>query len=193
MATKNIYWASAVALCISSPAWATGTSANTPLGNAATPAAGAQHMAARPHANQFGASGVCKSGSRTVSYDWNAASGALKLDVVFADCQLANGATVNGTDATDGTLTASGSSGYKIDLSDTVDTTVTDKFGNSHTRNCTITRTGTLDTSTKVFSGTVTRNNCTLSGDFREGLGLIEMLANQPTNDEQTDVPNAGS
>lgn len=141
----------------------------------------------RVHDNQVNTSEVCKSGSRVFEFDYDPVTGTLIDDVTFDNCTLANGTTVSGSTSTDGTLLETAPFTYSINLTDTVDTTTTDRFGNVHTRKCTIVRDGTLDTQGFVFTGTITRTDCSTSGSFREPGSLLQHLLKKLTRGEEDD------
>jgi hypothetical protein len=92
-------------------------------------------------------------------------------------------ATHNGTVAVKGTFKMDTSAMVTVNLVDQIDTKVTfDASANTMTRVCTITRVGTLDARKDHFTGTVTHNNCTMTGDYHENFGLIEHLLRNLTD-----------
>lgn len=128
---------------------------------------------------------VCKSGSRVVSYDYDAKTGALSSNITFDKCVLSNGASITGISSIEGTLLTTGKTGYTIDLTDQIDTSITSKSGLTRTRKCTIVTKGTLDVKTQAFSGSIQRNSCELSGDFRAHADFIEHLLKRSTESEE--------
>lgn len=145
------------------------------------------------HSNNMTASSVCKSGSRTVSYDYDAKTGILSASATFDKCLLADGTSISGASSIEGTLLTTGKTGYNVDITDQIDTTITGKTGLVYTRKCTLVRKGTLDTKTQVFSGSIQRNNCGLSGDFRETRDFVEHLLKHNTYSEEGENDNTTS
>lgn len=182
---KKIVLISALSVAFSSLACAESDSAKP------TPTTPAPQAVKKPHDNNMAASAVCKSGSRVVSYDYDAKTGLLSASTTFDKCVLPNGTSITGSTSIDGTLLATGKTAYSIDLTDQVDTTFTGKSGLTYTRKCTIVKKGTLDTKTHVFSGSIQRDNCGLSGDFRENRDFIEHLLKHDTNSEEDDTDNS--
>ena len=97
-------------------------------------------------------------------------------------------AFMHGVPTHDGTITVKGtffnSKGLvTVNLVDQINTNVTfDATAKSMTRVCTIARVGTLDANKDVFDGTVTHNNCTMTGSYHESFGLIEHLLRHATD-----------
>jgi hypothetical protein len=70
-----------------------------------------------------------------------------------------------------------------VNLVDQINTKVTfNAAAKTMTRVCTIARVGTLDATKDVFDGTVTHNNCTMTGSYHESFGLIEHLLRHTTD-----------
>ena len=182
---KKIVLISAISVAFSSLACA-GSDSSKPM-----PTTPAPQAVKKPHENNMAASAVCKSGSRVVSYDYDATTGLLSASTTFDKCVLPNGTSITGSTSIDGTLLATGKTAYTIDLTDQVDTTFTGKSGLVYTRKCTIVKKGTLDTKTRVFSGSIQRDSCGLSGDFRENRDFIEHLLKNDTNSEEDDTDNS--
>lgn len=92
-------------------------------------------------------------------------------------------ASHDGTVSVKGTFLADTSGVVTVNLVDKIDTKVTfDAAANTMTRVCTITRVGKLDATKGLFHGTVTHNDCTMTGDYREGFGLVEHLLRHLTD-----------
>lgn len=199
---KKIVLISALSVALSSLAYAgdgsTGTTKPTqtkPTQTKPTPGT-TPPTTQQPHSNSMPAPAACKSGSRVFSYDYDSKTGIISASTTFDKCLLPNGTSITGASSTNGTLLATGETGYTIDLTDQIDTTITDKSGLTYTRKCTVVKKGTLDTKTQVFSGSIQRNNCGLSGDFHEPRDFIEHLLKHPTNSEEgnnTDTSTGGA
>lgn len=182
---KKIVLISAVSVAFSTLAYADASTTPT------APTTTKPTVTVKPHGNSMDATAACKkgSGTRVVSYDYDAKTGVISANTTFDKCMLPNGTTISGIASIDGTLQATGETGYTIDLTDQVDTTIVNgKAGLTHTRKCTIATKGTLDTKTQVFSGSIQRNNCELSGDFRAHRGFLEHLLKRVTSSEEDDT-----
>lgn len=146
-----------------------------------------------------------RGGTRVVSGTFDAETGAVDLKVTLTDCAGRPGdkphatgllgqppirkpfeagqATHNGTVTVKGTFLLDTTGTVTVDLLDQIDTSVTfDASANTMTRVCTITRVGTLDAHKHLFKGTVTHNNCTMTGNYHENFGLIEHLLRNLTD-----------
>lgn len=209
---KKILLISAVSVAFSSMAWAvdstgtttptttsptTTTTTTTPTATTPTTTAptstkpttpSSSLVVEKPHGNNITAPVACKSGSRTVGYDYDSKTGALSANVTFDKCLLANGVSITGVSSVEGTLLAAGDLSYTIDLTDQVDTTITGKTGLPHTRKCTIVTKGTLDAKKQAFSGSIQRNNCELNGYFRANRDFLENLLKRNTSTEEPDT-----
>lgn len=143
-------------------------------------------------------------GTRVVSGSFDPATGAVDLKVTMTDCAGRPGdrssaispmgnpmrkpfeagyATHNGTVTVNGTFLLGDTGTVAVDLVDQIDTTITfDSSANTMTRVCTISRVGSLDARKDLFKGTVTHNNCTMTGDYHENFGLVEHLLRNLTD-----------
>jgi len=128
--------------------------------------------------------GTCPGGgTRTVVGGFDTKSGEVDVTVTMKDCVDEHGNTHNGTATMQGTLAlttakavANPTSTYDMNETKTVSSTVLFKAGGQVSRNCTVTRVGTYDDKTGTFNGTVSRNNCTLKGDYKFHPGLVDNL-----------------
>lgn len=92
-------------------------------------------------------------------------------------------ATHDGTVTVKGTFLLNTSGLITVNLVDQINTKVTfDASANTMTRVCTITRVGNLEAKHDLFHGTVTHNNCTMTGDYHESFGLVEHLLRNVTD-----------
>ncbi|MBV8465286.1 MAG: hypothetical protein JO218_05010 [Burkholderiales bacterium] len=129
-------------------------------------------------------------GARVIAGTWDTTTGALNVTVTMTNCEGPGDLTVTGTDVITGTLVQGTTAGaYTINTTETINTKATeDDNSNTLTRTCTITRNGTFDHDT--FTGTTTRNNCTLNGTYRENgqdireVHLLENLLKRALNTE---------
>lgn len=128
--------------------------------------------------------GACPGGgTRTVVGGYDAKVGTVDVVVTLTNCIDHQGNTHNGTASMQGTLTlttsttvANPSTTFDMNETKAINTTVTFKSGGKVARNCTVKREGSYDDRTGTFSGTVTRNNCTLTGDYKFRPGLVDNL-----------------
>lgn len=115
-------------------------------------------------------------GTRAESGTWDSSSGATNLTVTLTACNIDDHTVHDGTVNITGTFSYTDSTKTSVsqNLTFTVNTKITGD--NTYTRSCTLTRVGTFSSTTKTFSGTITRNNCTISGDFTERGGSYNGL-----------------
>jgi hypothetical protein len=128
----------------------------------------------------------CKGGgTRVVTGTWDTSTGALNVSVAVNSCIGPEGATHNGTDTISGTLQAGSTAGdYSENLTEVIATNVSFSDGGSLTRNCTITRNGSYTGKTDTFTGTTSRNNCTVSGSYHDHLHVLDDLLKRAVSAE---------
>lgn len=125
-------------------------------------------------------------GTRVVTGTWDTSSGALNVTVTLNACIGPEGASHNGTDTISGTLQAGANKGdYSEDLTETIATTISFADGGSLTRNCTIARNGSYAGATDTFTGTSTRNNCSVSGSYHDHLHILDNLLKRSIDSEE--------
>lgn len=122
-------------------------------------------------------------GTRTVTGSFDLTTGALNTTTTLTACVSRNGDKFDGTTATVGTLLAI-ATGFTIDLTATVNTTVTRADGSTVVRACTTTKKGTFTTAGQTFDGTTTETNCSVTGKVLEHEGLVEHLLRAATGGE---------
>lgn len=123
-------------------------------------------------------------GTRTLTGTWDTTTGAIDTTTTLKDCVLRNGDVHNGTTSLIGTLLAT-KTGFDIDVTGKVDTSVVRKDGSTLARKCTTTKKGSFTNTTQIFDGTTTRTDCSLTGQNREHEGLAEhLLRNSITDDD---------
>lgn len=83
--------------------------------------------------------------------------------------------TANGTESIKG-IFLENSGVYTLDLVETANVTLSFTGGSSTQRSCTVTRKGSLDSKTNLFTGSVVRSNCSSSGTYPERVGMVEHL-----------------
>ena len=122
-------------------------------------------------------------GTRTVVGGYDIKTGEIDVTVTMKDCVDEHGNKHNGMATMQGTLAlttqktaANPESTYDLNETKTVSSTVLFKAGGQVSRSCTVTRVGTYDDKTGTFNGMVSRNNCTLKGDYRFRPGLVDNL-----------------
>lgn len=84
--------------------------------------------------------------------------------------------TADGTETIKGSMLLASGTVYNLDLTDTANVKLSFTNADSMQRNCTVTHKGSFDTKTNLFTGTLARNNCTMTGTYPEQLGLVEHL-----------------
>lgn len=122
-------------------------------------------------------------GTRSVTGTFDRTSGALNTTTTLTACVTRHGDTFDGTTATVGTLLAT-ETGFTIDITATVNSTVTRADGSTVTRACTTKKTGTFTTATQTFDGSTTQTNCSVTGRVLEHEGLVEHLLRPATGHE---------
>lgn len=123
-------------------------------------------------------------GTRTLTGTWDTTTGVIDTTTTLKDCVLRNGDVHNGITSLTGTLLAT-KTGFDIDVTGKVDTSVVRKDGSTLARKCTTTKKGTFTNTTQIFDGTTTRTDCSLTGQNREHEGLAEhLLRNSITDDD---------
>ena len=128
--------------------------------------------------------GYCPGGgTRTVVGGFDTKTGEVDVTVTMTSCVDEHGNSHTGTASMQGTLNLAASktvpnpaTTYDMDETKVISSTVTFKSGGQVSRQCTVTRVGTYDDKTGTFNGTVSRNNCTLKGDYRFRPGLVDNL-----------------
>lgn len=122
-------------------------------------------------------------GTRSVVGSYDRTTGALSTTTTLTACVTRNGDTFDGTTATTGTLLAT-ATGFTIDITATVNTTVTRADGSTVVRACTTKKTGTFTHATQTFDGSTTQTNCSVTGRVLEHEGLVEHLLRAATGGE---------
>lgn len=89
--------------------------------------------------------------------------------------------TANGTESIKG-IFLENSGSYTLDLVETSNMTVSFASGSSSVRSCTLSRKGSLDGKTNLFTGSVVRSNCSTSGTYPERAGMIEQVLLRATS-----------
>ncbi|MBS4097539.1 MAG: hypothetical protein KGZ83_11975 [Sulfuricella sp.] len=180
---------SALALLLSGPAFSA-TSTTATATTTKTPAAvTSSSVSAAVAALNF--STTCSSGGTRVSTGtWDATSGALALSSTVAACVVSNGETHDGTRTLSGTLLLDSTTTYSVDITVKESFTVTRDGATQLQHTCTLTRKGSFDSTTDRFTGTVTRNNCTDTGEVWDHQHGIESLLR---DSQVIDVPQPPS
>lgn len=127
-------------------------------------------------------------GTRVSAGSWDATSGALSLSSTVTACVGYGGEIHDGTRTLSGTLLLNGTSSYTVDVTAQENYTVTRDGATAIQHTCTLTRKGSFDSSTDRFTGTVSRNNCTDTGEIWDHQHVIESLLR---DSQVIDVPPA--
>lgn len=127
-------------------------------------------------------------GTRVSTGTWDATSGALSLSSTATACVAPNGEIHDGTRTLSGTLLLGSTNSYTVDVTAQENFTVTRDGATTLQHTCTITRKGSFDSSTDRFTGTVSRNNCTDTGEVWDHQHGIESLLRAS---QVIDVPQA--
>ena len=114
-------------------------------------------------------------GTRVVQGTYDADTGALSVTTTLTACVVRNGDKFDGTTSTAGTLLAT-ETGYEIDITASVDTTIERSDLSKVERSCTVTKKGTYTTVNQTFVGTTARTNCSVTGQVLEHESLVEHL-----------------
>jgi len=124
-------------------------------------------------------------GSRVTTGTWDPITGATNLTVALNACNMDDHEVHTGTVTLTGTVVATDATDSAIseNVTYTINTTIAGE--NNFTRVCTITSVGTYTVASKAFSGTVTRNNCSLQGSFVQRGGNLAGLLKAATTAEQ--------
>ena len=137
-----------------------------------------------PKATALNSTDECSGGgTRTLTGSWDKTTGAIDTTTTLADCVLRNGDVHNGTTTLVGTLLAT-QTGFTIDVTGKVDTSVVRKDGSTLARKCTTTKKGSFTNTTQIFDGSTTRTDCSLTGQNREHEGLAEHLLRSSITDD---------
>lgn len=117
-------------------------------------------------------------GTREVTGGYDSKTGVLDATITLTGCKDKHGVQIDGTVVVQGTDVIGSDGSVSINDTKTINEKITLTSGKTVTRQCTIARVGTFTSSSKEFSGTITRNNCSLSGSLKMG-GLIDFLADK--------------
>lgn len=125
-------------------------------------------------------------GSNQVTGGYDATTGKIDITITATACIDERGVTHDGTAIMQGTLSAdsSGANLYQLDETKTINSTLTFPTGGTMTRACTVTRQGSYNNASGDFNGTVSRNNCTMTGAYRFKKGLVDNLIENATEAE---------
>ncbi|MFA7243582.1 MAG: hypothetical protein WC091_26040 [Sulfuricellaceae bacterium] len=165
---------SALALLLSAPAFSAGSITASSISSAVA-------------ALNF--STTCSGGGTRVSTgSWDATSGALSLSSTTTACVGYGGEIHDGSRTMSGTLLLNGASSYTVDVTAQESYTVTRDGATTIQHTCSLARKGTFDFSTDRFTGTVSRNNCTDTGEVWDHQHGIESLLR---DSQVIDVPPA--
>lgn len=127
--------------------------------------------------NALNFSTTCSGGGTRVSTgSWNATSGALALSSTVTACVGYGGEIHDGTRTLNGTLLLDSTSSYTVDITAQENYTVKRDGVTTIQHACTLTRKGAFNVSTDRFTGTVSRNNCTDTGEIWDHQHVIESL-----------------
>ena len=124
------------------------------------------------------------SGSRVIAGTYDAKTGALNTKTTLSACVIRNGDKFDGTDTTAGTLLAT-ATGFSIDITSSVNTSIVRADGSTVTRTCTSTKKGTYTAATQTFDGTTSKSNCSVTGKVLEHENVIEHLLRAATGDDE--------
>jgi hypothetical protein len=122
-------------------------------------------------------------GTRAVTGSYDTATGALSTTTTLTACIARNGDRFEGTTSTTGRLLAT-STGFSINITANVNTTITRSDLSRVVRVCTSTRAGTFTTANQTFDGTTSQTNCSVTGRVLEHEGLVEHLLRPALGDE---------
>ena len=122
-------------------------------------------------------------GTRAVTGSYDATTGALSTTTTLTGCIVRNGDKFDGTTSTSGTLLAT-ATGFTIDITASVNTTIARADLSRVTRVCTTTKRGTFTTANQTFDGTTARNNCSVTGKVLEHESLVEHLLRPAVGEE---------
>lgn len=131
-------------------------------------------------------------GTRVVQGTYDAATGALDTKTILTGCIARNGDTFDGTTSTVGTLAAT-ETGYRIDITASVDTTIVRSDLSTVSRVCTVTKNGTFTIANQTFDGTTAQTECSVTGKVLEHESLVEHLLRAAHGMAEGGGLNAGS
>jgi len=138
-------------------------------------------------------SGSCPGGgSRTVTGGYDTKTGVLDTTITLTACKDWGGVTHDGTVVLQGNDVLGTGTSYTINDTKTISAKLTFPSGNAATRQCTIARAGTFDSSKGAFNGTITRSNCSLAGSLRMG-GLLDFLVDDGIGSEEHEGASGSS
>ena len=113
-------------------------------------------------------------GQKAISYEWTVFSSYISYTATLSDCSPANDdRKFNGTITGNGTL-APTSTGFNVFMTVQEDLTVSGV--DSGSISCTTGLQGDFNAASASFNGTVTRNNCSFTGNAT-GVDLVELLS----------------
>ena len=130
-------------------------------------------------------------GTRAVTGSYDATTGALSTTTTLTECIVRNGDKYDGATSTVGTLLAT-STGFTVDITANVNTTITRADLSRVVRVCTSTKVGTFTHANQTFDGTTAQNNCSVTGKVLEHEGLLEHLLRPAMGEEDGGGENAG-
>lgn len=122
-------------------------------------------------------------GSRTLAGSWDTTTGTIDVTTTLDACILRNGETHNGTTSLKGTLLATKGGDFTVDVVSKIDTTIDRKDGTKLARKCTTAKNGSYVNKTKIFDGSITRTDCSLTGQVREHENVAEYLLRDAISD----------
>lgn len=131
-------------------------------------------------------------GTRTVTGGYDTTTGALDTTITLTACKDRDGITHDGTVVLQGSDVPGTGSSFTIKDTKTISAKLTFPNGDKATRQCSIARAGTYDSSHKIFNGTITRSNCSLEGGLKMG-GLLDFLVDEGLNAEERGGPSGAS
>ncbi|MFA7239820.1 MAG: hypothetical protein WC091_06885 [Sulfuricellaceae bacterium] len=115
-------------------------------------------------------------GTRVSTGTWDATSGALSLSSTDTACVGTNGESHDGARTLNGTLLLNGASSYTVDITVQESFTVTRDGVTKLQHTCTFARKGSFDSTTDIFTGAVSHNNCVDTGEVWDHQHGIESL-----------------
>ena len=124
-------------------------------------------------------------GTRTISGSWDTTTGAIDVTTTLNACVLRNGDTHNGTAGVKGTLLPAKGGDFTVDVTNMVDTTIDRKDGSKLARKCTIAKKGSYVNKTHTFDGSITRTDCSLTGQVHEHENVAEYLLRDSISDDE--------
>jgi hypothetical protein len=122
-------------------------------------------------------------GTRKVTGSYGGTAGALDITTTLAACVARNGDKFDGTTSTKGALLPT-ATGFTIDITASVNTTVTRADRSTVVRVCTTTKKGTFTNATQTFDGKTAETDCSVTGKVLEHEGIVEHLLRPATGGE---------